>query len=208
MEERPAILRVPRTDAQRIACRQVACPLSTSPTWNGRSASSRILRRPGPMRKGLRIGIRGMPSGPAPPSSPGFPGRPSRKDLACRPRTDAQKIAYRYVACRPASSFAGRRADDRGPFSSCSPAAPRRKMRPTLVFPPLVLRCSSGRASGCRWRRKRVPVWRAGRDHLRGYAMDFDGFTRALDCGFGCPAATFVALRQPRLSSTRPQVSL
>ena len=60
----------------------------------------------------------------------------------------------------------------------------------------------------CRWRRKRVPVWRAGRDHLRGYAMDFDGFTRALDCGFGCPAATFVALRQPRLSSTRPQVSL
>jgi len=38
--------------------------------------------------------------------------------------------------------------------------------------------------------------------------MDFDGITRALDCGFGCPAATFVALRQLRLSSTRPQVSL
>ena len=36
---RPAILRVPRTDAQRIACRQVACHLSTSPTWNaGRRA--------------------------------------------------------------------------------------------------------------------------------------------------------------------------
>src|ERR1035438_5523988 len=31
------------------------------------------------------------------------------------------------------------------PSSSCSPATPRRKMRPTLVFPPLVLRCSSGR---------------------------------------------------------------
>src|ERR1035438_5852476 len=55
-----------------------------------------------------------------------------------------------------------------------------------------------------RWRRKRGPVWRVGRDHLCGYAMDFDGITRALDCGFGCPAATFVALRQPRLSSTRP----
>ena len=31
---------------------------------------------------------------------------------------------------------------------------------------------------------------------------------RALDCGFGCPAATFVALRQPRLSSTRLKVFL
>jgi hypothetical protein len=45
------------------------------------------------------------------------------------------------------------------------------------------------RASSCRWRRERGPVWRAGRDHLRGYAMDLDGMARALDCGL-------VALRQ------------
>jgi hypothetical protein len=36
---------------------------------------------------------------------------------------------------------------------------------------------------------RKGPVWRAGRDHLRGYAMDFDGMARALDCGL-------VALRQ------------
>jgi len=41
--------------------------------------------------------------------------------------------------------IAGRPPEGPRPFSSCSPAAPRRKMRPTLVFPPLVLRCSSGR---------------------------------------------------------------
>lgn len=40
----------------------------------------------------------------------------------------------------------------------------------------------------------------AGRkDHLCGYAMDFGGIMPALDSGFGCPAATLVALRQPRL---------
>jgi hypothetical protein len=119
-------LRVPRTDAQRIACRQVACPLSTSPNWNGRSASSRILRRPGPMRKGLRIGM-WMPSGPAPPSSPGFPGRPSRKDLPCRPRTDAQRIAYRYAATRP-----------HAPLSVASRGMGTRNSKSFL-------RCSSGR---------------------------------------------------------------
>jgi len=47
---------------------------------------------------------------------------------------------------------------------------------------------------------KKRPVWRVGRDHLCGYAMDFGGITPALDSGFGCPAATLVALRQPRLS--------
>ena len=28
-------------------------------------------------------------------------------------------------------------------------------------------------STSCRWRRKRGPVWRVGRDHLCGYAMDF-----------------------------------
>ena len=32
------------------------------------------------------------------------------------------------------------------------------------------------------------PVWRVGRDHLCGYAMDFGGLTPALDSGFGCPS--------------------
>ena len=124
---RPAILRVPQGRCAEDCVSPGGVPSEYLSHLECRSASSRILRRAGPMRKGLRIGIRGMPSGPAPPSSPGFPGRPSRKDLACRPRTDAHRIAYRWAACRPASSFAGRRAGDRGPFSSCSPAARRRK---------------------------------------------------------------------------------
>jgi hypothetical protein len=37
----------------------------------------------------------------------------------------------------------------------------------------------------CRWRRKRRgPVWRAGRDHLDGYAMDSIWITRGLGFWF------------------------
>ena len=49
---------------------------------------------------------------------------------------------------------------------------------------------------GCRWRRKRGPVWRAGRDHLSGYAMDSIWITRGL--GF-LSSGGLVALRQLRL---------
>ena len=56
-------------------------------------------------------------------------------------------------------------------------------------------------ARACRWRRKRGPVWRVRRDHLRGYAMDSNRITRISGFWFGCPAATLVALRQPRHSS-------
>ncbi|HEX8817981.1 MAG TPA: recombinase family protein [Terriglobales bacterium] len=54
-----------------------------------------------------------------------------------------------------------------------------------------------GGVNVCRWRRKRGPVWRVGRDHLRGYAMDFGritpipGFSFWLPCGnSGCLTAT------------------
>lgn len=49
-------------------------------------ADRRSFVAPAPIRRGLRIGMRGTPAGPTPPSSPGFPGRSSSKDLACRPK--------------------------------------------------------------------------------------------------------------------------
>ena len=135
MEGRQAILRVPRTDAQRIACRQVACPLSTSPTWNGRSASSRILRRPGPMRKGLRIGM-WMPWPRAalfaaisrPPKAARIfrvaPG-PMRRGLRIATPPQATCTACRGIAWNGNAEF--------------------------QVFPPLLLRCSSGRLHWSRY---------------------------------------------------------
>src|ERR1022692_1597640 len=42
----------------------------------------------------------------------------------------------------------------------------------------------------CRWRRKRVPVWRVKRDHVGGYAMDSVHITPAPGFFVGCPTAT------------------
>src|ERR1039458_264248 len=49
----------------------------------------------------------------------------------------------------------------------------------------------------CRWRRKRGPFRRGGGSHPCGYAMDADHITLTAGFTCGCPAATWVALRQP-----------
>src|ERR1039458_5848367 len=58
----------------------------------------------------------------------------------------------------------------------------------------------------CRWRRKRVPVWRVKRDHVGGYAMDSVHITPAPGFFVGCPAATLVALRQPAIFHAAAEV--